>query len=338
MSIGSFDDLMEVTKGFRRARIILSAVETDIFNIIGNAKLSAKQVAETENLNPRAVEMMLDALVAMGLLIKEDDWYGLSEFAAEYLCKGSEAHIGATMLHHANLWQNWSNLTDIIRGEVTDWMMRRPLLSDPGLNRSFILCMHDLHYPDALRMCQFLDFTDVKHMVDLGGGAGSYSIAFVKHTRELLSTIIDLPQTIEVAKEIVADFGLQDRIECKVGDIFHDLMLPFGNDIDLFFLSNVIHQEGYDENARLMKRLYNNLRHGGRIIINDVMMDESRTHPEEGALFSVNMLVGTERGKSYTKSEIERMLTDAGFEVSFEHDLAFGRKPGVVKKEVREAR
>ena len=324
---------MAVTRGFRQARIVLSAVEAGIFNIIGNAKLSAKQVAETGNLDPRAVGMMLNALTATGLLIKEDDWYGLSEIAAEYLCKESEAYIGATMLHHANLWQNWSNLTDIIRGEVTDWMIRRPLVTDPGLNRSFILSMHDLHYSDALRMCQFLDFTDVKHMVDLGGGAGSYSIAFVKHTRELRSTVIDLPRTIEVAKEIVADFGLQDRIECKVGDIFHDLMLPFGNDIDLFFLSNVIHQEGYEENARLMKRLYNNLRPGGRIIINDVMMDESRIYPEEGALFSVNMLVGTERGKSYTKGEIERMLTDAGFEVSFENDLAFGKKAGGRKTE-----
>jgi len=325
-SIESLDGLMEVTRGFRRARIILSAVEADIFNTIGSGKLSAKQVTENGELDPRAVGIILDALTAMGLLLKDEDSYSLSEIASEYLNKESEAYIGATMLHHANLWQNWSNLTNIVRGEVTDWMMRSPLLSDPVLNRSFILCMHDLHYPEALRMVQFLELKDVKHMVDIGGGAGSYSIAFVNSTRGLHATIIDLPQTIEVAKEIVADFGLADRIECKVGDVFNDLMLPFGNDVDLFFVSSVIHQEGYEENARLMKRLYNNLVPGGRVVINDVVVDETRTHPEEGALFSVNMLVGTERGRTYTHDEIESLLTNAGFEVSFEHDLAFGKK------------
>lgn len=325
-SIESLDDLMEVTRGFRRARIILSAVEADIFNAIGSGKLSAKQVTEKGELDHRAVEIMLDALTAMGLIIKGDGSYRLSEIASEYLNKESEAYIGATMLHHANLWQNWTNLTNIIRGEVTDWMIKSPLLSDPTLNRSFILCMHDLHYPDAMRMVQFLELKDVKHMVDIGGGAGSYSIAFVNSTRGLRATIVDLQQTIEVAKEIVADFGLEERIECKVGDVYHDLMLPFGNDVDLFFVSNVIHQEGYEENARLMKRLYNNLVPGGRVVINDIMVDETRTHPEKGALFSVNMLVGTERGMSYTHGEVESMLANAGFEVSFEHDLAFGKK------------
>ena len=326
VSIESFDDLMEITTGFRRARIILSAVEADIFNTIGSGKLNAKQVAENGELDPRAVEIMLDALTAMGLLFKDEDSYSLSEIASEYLNRDSEAYIGATMLHRANLWLNWSNLTNIIRGEVTDWMMRSPLLSEPVLNRSFILCMHDLHYPEALRLCQYLDLGNVKHMVDIGGGAGSYSIACVNSTRGLRATILDLPQTIEVAKEIVADFGLEERIECKVGDVYNDLMLPFGNDVDLFFVSNVIHQEGYEENTRLMKRLYNNLVPGGRVVINDVMVDETRTHPENGALFSVNMLVGTERGRSYTRGEIESLLTNAGFEVSFEHDLAFGKK------------
>jgi SAM-dependent methyltransferase len=163
-------------------------------------------------------------------------------------------------------------------------------------------------------------------MVDLGGGAGSYSIAFVNCFHGLRSTLIDLLQTLEVAKEIISDFGLSERIECKEGDIYQDLMLPIGNDVDLFFISNILHQEGYEENARLMKRIFKHLLPNGRVILNDYMLDESRTKPEKGAIFSVNMLVNTERGRAYTKDEIERMLTDAGFETWFEHDLAFGRK------------
>jgi len=324
--IESYDDLMETSHGFRRARIILSAVETELFSLIGKDKLTAKQVASKGQLSLRAVEIVLDSLAAMGLLIKEENRYSSSPLAAKYLTKGSEAYIGATMLYRAKLWENWSNLTNILRGEVTDWMRKKPGLTDPALNRSFILCMHDLHYPDALRMCQFLNLKGVKHMVDLGGGAGSYSIAFVNCFHGLRSTIIDLPQTLEVAREVISDFGLSERIECKKGDIYNDLMLPVGNDVDLFFVSNILHEEGYEENARLMKRLYKYLVPGGRVIINDFILDESRTQPEEGAIFSVNWLVNTERGKSYTKGEIERMLSGAGFQVSFEHDLAFGRK------------
>ncbi len=324
--IESYDDLLKTSLGFREARIVLSAVETDLFTIIGKGKLSAKQIAEKGGLSPRATEIVLDALCAMGLVVKEEGWYRLTDLAVKYLAKGSESYIGATMLHRSNLWDNWSNLTAILQGEVTDWMRKRPGLTDPALNRSFILCMHDMHYPDALRMCQFLDLKGVKHMVDLGGGAGSYSVAFVNCFHGLRSTIIDLPQTLKVAREIIEDFGLTERIECIEGDIYGDLMLPIGNDVDLFFLSNIIHQEGYEENARLMKRIFKHLVPGGRVIINDVFLDESRTHPEGGAVFSVNMLVNTERGKSYTQGEVERMLKDSGFKAWYEHDLMFGRK------------
>jgi precorrin-6B methylase 2 len=324
--IESFKDLMRVSMGFRQARVILSAVETDLFNLIGKSKATSKQVAEKGELEPRAVEIMLDALTGIGLLEKDDGWYSLGEIAAKFLSKDSEDYIGATMLHRSNLWENWSNLSSIIRGEMTDWMRKRPMINDPAMNRSFILCMHDLHYPEALEMCQFLDLKGVEHMVDLGGGAASFSIAFVNCTFGLRSTVIDLPQTLEVAKEVITNFGLEDRIECKVGDIYNDLMLPIGKDVDLFFISNVIHMEGLEENARLMRKVYGSLVKGGRVIINDIMLEESKTSPSDGALFAVNMLVGTERGKSYTTGEIEKMLKDAGFEVWFEHGLAFGRK------------
>ena len=324
--IESYDDLMQTSQAFRQARIIMSAVETNLFTLIGKENLSAKQIAEKGELSLRATEIVLDALASMGLLIKDNGWFSVSELSAKYLAKGSESYIGATMLHRSKLWDNWSNLTVILHGEVTEWMRKRPGLTDPKLNRSFILCMHDLHYPDALRMCQFLDLEGVRHVVDLGGGAGSYSIAFVKFFHGLRATIIDLPQTLEVAKEVVGNFGLSERIECKEGDIYGDLMLPISGDVDLFFVSNIIHQEGYEENARLMKRIHKHLVPGGRVIINGTMLDESRTMPENGAIFSVNMLVNTERGRSYSKGEIERLLTDAGFETWFEHNLAFGRK------------
>jgi hypothetical protein len=263
--------------GFRQSRIILSAVETDLFTLIGKSKATSKSVAEKGGLDARAVGIMLDALAGMGLLVKEDGRYGLGALAAKYLCRDSEDYIGATMLHRSNLWDNWSNLTSIIRGEVTDWMRKRPLINDRSINRSFILSMHDLHYPEALKLCQFLDLKGVKHMVDLGGGAASYSVAFVNCTHGLRSTVIDLPRTLEVAQEIIANFGLEDRIDCRTGDIYNDLMLPIGKYVDLFFVSNVIHQEGFEENARLMRKIYGCLVKGGRVIVNDIMM-MSRRH------------------------------------------------------------
>jgi predicted O-methyltransferase YrrM len=324
--IESFEDLGRITSGFMKSRIILSAVETDLFTMIGSNGISAKQLASKAGLSQRAVEIVLDALTAMGLLEKDGTIYKLGDIAAKYLSKSSESYIGASMLHRVDLWDNWSNLTPILRGEVTDWMLKRPNLTDPVINRSFILSMHDAHYPEALKMCQYLDLKGVKHMVDLGGGAGSYSIAFVNCFPGLRSTIIDLPQTLEVAKEVIESFELSDRIDCKPGDIYQDLMLPLRNDVDLFWVSHIIHQEGYEENSRLMKRIYKYLVPKGRIIINDHFLDDSRTIPEQGAIFAVNMLVNTQRGKSYTKTEVERMLTDAGFKPSFENGLMTGTK------------
>jgi len=42
-------------------------------------------------------------------------------------------------------------------------------------------------------------------------------------------------------------------------------------------------------------------------------MSDDRTSPPDGAIFAVNMLVGTPGGGTYTFNEIKQGLTGAGF-------------------------
>jgi cyclopropane fatty-acyl-phospholipid synthase-like methyltransferase len=157
-----------------------------------------------------------------------------------------------------------------------------------------------------------MDLSDCKSLIDIGGGSGAYSVFFCKANRELEAVILDLPGTLEVTKELISSLDIANRIKLMEGDFNKQIEGKY----DAAFLSNIIHCEGERENIVLIKRVYNALNSGGKIIIQDFMLDGNKTFPAFPALFSLNMLLFTENGRSYSFQEIENWLKEAGF-----HDL-----------------
>ncbi len=113
-----------------------------------------------------------------------------------------------------------------------------------------------------------------------------------------------------MAAERIAKEGMGNRIDLVAGDFYGD---EFPGGCDLALLSAIIHQNSPERNVDLYTKIYNALEPGGAIVVRDYVMDESRTKPPAGALFSINMLVNTQGGDTYTFGEIEGALQRAGF-------------------------
>ncbi len=299
------DDLNDMIRGFMPSRAILTALELDVFTAVGE-RGTAQQVAAKIQAAVRATEMLLNALVSLKLLEKHDGVYTNMPVAARFLVEGSPDSARTAQLHMANMWRRWSKLTDAVRTGTAVEASR-----DNGWVNSFIAAMDHTARGRARAVVQAVELNGEKRMLDLGGGSGAYSIAFVKAASALHSEIVDLPEVLPIAQEHIRQAGFGDRITTRAGDMLSVPLQPAG--YDLVLLSAICHMFSPEENQQLLDRVYAALAPQGRVVISDFILDADKTSPRFGTLFALNMLVGTRAGASYSEPEYEEWLKEAGF-------------------------
>jgi spermidine synthase len=207
------------------------------------------------------------------------------------------------------VWQSWSRITEIVSGDISASMNKTGALAK-GSVESFIGAMHVIASKKAPEVVAAIEPGNARRLLDVGGGSGTYTLAFLAASPEMQATLFDLPAVIEMARKRVSDAGFEGRTRLVTGDFYKDT-LPSGHDLAL--LSAIIHQNSLEENKALYQRIHDALEPGGRIVVRDYVMSSDRTEPLDGALFAVNMLAGTRGGRTYTYEEIEAGLTSVGF-------------------------
>jgi hypothetical protein len=125
---------------------------------------------------------------------------------------------------------------------------------------------------------------------------------------------------LNLTQRFVREAGIEDRVRLIAGNYRKDT-IP--GDYDVIFLSNIIHGEDYATNESLIRKLTNNLKLSGRIVIKDHILDDSRANPAVGAIFSLLMLLTTDAGRCYSFSEIESWMKQSGLSKVEQINLPF---------------
>lgn len=321
--------LLETISAFRLSRIILTAFELEVFSILGSKKLTSANIAKLAKTDPRGMDRLLNALCALGLLKKKNRNFANTTISKTYLIKGQPNFL-AGLGHSADLWNRWSTLTQaVIKGGTV--IERSALKRKEKQLKGFIAAMHERASAQAAETIKRLDLTDVYRTLDIGGGSGGYSIALVRAKKDIRATVFDLPDVIPLARTYVKESGFASQIEFIEGDFNRD---DFGSGYDLILLSAIIHMNSLQKNLNLFKKAVKALNPGGKLVIQDYIMSEDRTKPDQGAFFALNMLVGTEAGDTYTEREVRRLMKEAGLskiakiKIPFATSLMIGRKKG----------
>ncbi len=316
----------EMIYSFQPIRIVLTAYELDVFSQIALIGNTAEEVAAAINSNPRATERLMNSLCAIGFLGKNDDLYYNSAFTAKFLSKKSPDYLRA--FHHTlNMWDTWSTLTEVVKTGKSQ-RDKVPSRKREDWSEAFIGAMHERAALNAKDVITKIPLRNSHKMIDIGGGSGVYSMEFVRLNEQNNATVFDLPGIIDITRKYVDEEGLSGKFSYLSGDYNHD---DFGKGYDVAFLSAIVHINSYDENQSLINKCYNSLNNEGLCVIQDHLMSEDRTHPYAGALFAINMLVGTESGDTYTEGEITEWLTHAGFKdiiriETYNNGMMIGRK------------
>lgn len=306
-----FGRLMAMARGFQSAQTFLTANRLDIFSVLFAKKgPSAPEVARALKVNQRAMRMLLDALAALGLVVKKNGRYYNAPVAQAFLVKGKESYRGAIFHHLHHTWEAWSHLAEVIKkGGPPAAAPQESRKEDKIRTRDFILGMYSIARGVAPQVAKLLDLSKVKKMLDLGGGPGTYAIVLAQKNPQIKAVVFDLPPVIPIAGEIIRRHGMEKKVKTMAGDYHKN---DYGKDYDLILMSHILHSNGEKPCRALIRRAYRALAPGGQIVIHEFAVDESRTRPPMAAFFALHMLVNTERGGTYTPSEMAGWLKAAG--------------------------
>ena len=298
------DDLNELIRGFMPSRAVLTALELNVFTGVSGGA-SADVVAGKIQASPRGTEMLLHALAALKLLRKENGIFKNTPLSARFFVDTSPDSARKALLNTANLWYRWSNLTESVRMGTP-----APRAGDGGWVNTFIAAMDRNARERAQAVVNVVGAEGIRRILDLGGGSAAYSIAFAQANPTVTAEVLDLPDVIPLTQEYIRRADLADRIRTCAGDMLRD---PLGQGFDLVLLSAICHMFSPEENRALFQRAYAALVPGGRLLVQDFILEAEKTVPRFAALFALNMLVGTRGGSTYSEPEYTVWLTEAGF-------------------------
>jgi len=302
------DEINEFMRGFMESRAVLTAIELDLFTAIGDGATAAEAATKT-GASERGTDLLLHALCAMKVLNKDGETFRNSALTEKYFREGGEFDSRMAAMHVVQLWPRWSTLTDCVK-EGTSVAIRSGEERGEESTRAFIAAMHKNAAFRAEKMVGLLDLAGVNKVLDLGGGSGAYAIAFAKLKPGAKVAVFDLPTVTLLTEGYIAEAGLSGKIEVISGDMLKD---GYGDGYDLVFVSAICHMWSRDENLVMLGKIRGALNPGGRVILQDFVLDDDRTGPRFGAIFALNMLVNTRGGSSYSRREYFDWLEEAGF-------------------------
>ena len=300
-------ELLEISGYFWKTCALHAAVKLDVFTAIGDAQLTGKEISKKLSGSQRGVERLLNGLTAMDLLVKADGKYANSPAGKTFLAKDSAKYIGHIIMHHHHLLESWSQLDQaVLSGRP---VRARTSFSNDEWRESFLMGMFNLAMGLAPKLVPLIDLSSRHRLLDLGGGPGTYAIHFCLENPQLKATVYDLPTTRPFAEKTIEQFELTDKIQFAEGNYIND---PIKGRYDAIWLSHILHGEGPDDCRMIIQKAVGALEPDGIIIIHDFILNNSMDGPLFPALFSLNMLLGTDSGQSYSEDQIIEMLSDAG--------------------------
>ena len=298
-----------ILQGYQPPLVLMTANQLGIFEKLAGAPVTAKQVADALSLSVKGTERLLNALVGMEVLVKEDNRFHLPEEWQKYLTEKGDHCMKQWIQLIYDILPVWTQLPEFVRSGNLIKSIMDMLGTDPENMRAFIDAMHDKGLKATEIIAREIPVGDANHMLDVGGGPGTYSLEWAKLHNHLKATVFDIPPVLEAAKDYIKRYGLENRVDTLAGDFNKD---DLGSGYDLVLVANVLHMYDADLGQSLVNKAVTALEPGGRIILHGFCTNQEGTGPLPDAMFNLNIGLLTEDGSAHAVDEMTRWLEKAG--------------------------
>jgi len=307
--IATFDDFRNAVTAYRLPRVLIAAIELNLFTAVGMDSWTIPDLAREMKVSERGLAILCRNLAMAGALKKQGENYRNSRLGATALNAHHPAYRGDYLKLIVSHWADWGRLLESVK---TGLPLDHDEPEEPDYRRRFTWAMHHRTLETAPKIAAQIGLRGARTLLDLGGGPGTYAMAFLAKNPTLRATVCDRPAALDVAKEIASTHKAGGRLSYLPLDLLTETIPGI---YDVIWYSNVLHIYSPQDNQALFRRALAALNPGGRLLIQDAFLhDREGLFPEEASLFAVSMLLFTERGNTYSGAETSAWLTDAGFE------------------------
>lgn len=302
--------VMRLASAYWGARVIHTAQRFDIFTRLEEHAASARDLAEECLADRRGMEILLIACTALGFLHRRRDGrYANGPLAKTFLVKGAPRYQGGIVSMFDSWYSAWERLPEAV--QMGKPVVEKPHDQGPEALRAYIYGMHYRGLPQGKLLAEKINLSDRRRLLDVAGGPGTFSILFCQKNKNLSATVFDLPQTLEITREIIAQFAMEGRVETKAGSYLADS--SFGKGYDVVLLSSMFNQESPETVRRILARSHDALEPGGLAIVQEQLLASDKSGPLLAALIGVNQLIHTPGGAAYSSREMSEWMKGAGF-------------------------
>lgn len=317
--------IVQLGVGFWGPKVLLSAVELGLFTELGKGPLDAETLRTRLKLHPRSARDFFDALVALGMLERNDGRYANTPETGHFLDSSKPDYIGGLidMLNH-RLYGFWGTLTDGLRtgepqnevktgrGDIFD-----VLYSDPGRLKLFLQAMTGLTMGTAKAMARKFPWKEHRRFVDVGCAQGCVPVQVALANPHITGGGFDLPVVKPIFDEYVKRFELQSRLKLETGNFFEDPM----PDADVLSMGRILHDWDLEKKMALLSKAHAALPKGGALIVYESLIDDDRRSNVAGLLMSLNMLIETRGGFDFTGADCTGWMKKVGFQKTWVEHL-----------------
>lgn len=313
--------ILEVGFGFWPSKVLLTAVELELFTQLGSGAMRAEELGAALGLHPRGTFDFLDTLVALGLLQREGDGpqarYRNGEEAARFLDKSQPTYVGGILeMCNARLYRFWGDLGEALRtGKPQNELkhggrlMFETLYEDPARLEQFMSAMRGISMANFQALAEKFDFSRYRTLCDVGGATGLLSTTVARQHPHLRCTSFDLPAVEPIARRWIENDGMSARVSAVSGDFLRD-PLP---QADVITMGMILHDWNLEKKRHLIRLAYEALPPGGAFIAVENLIDDARRENAFGLMMSLNMLVEFGDAFDFTGADFWSWCREAGF-------------------------
>jgi hypothetical protein len=319
------EGILQLGLGFWGSKTLLSAVELGVFSQLADGPLQGEELAARIGLHQRAWQDFLDALVALGMLTREDGAYGNTPATAAFLDRAQPSYIGGMLeMANARLYPFWGSLTEALRSGSPQNEAKHggdffsELYRDRGRLKQFLHAMTGLSMGAHKAIAAKFPWERHATFADVGCAEGGLPVELALAHEHLTGIGFDLAPSGGPFDEYVRSFGLEQRLHFQPGDFFAD---PLPN-ADVIVMGHILHDWNLSEKQTLVAKAHEALPDGGALIVFDAIIDNGRRHNAFGLLMSLNMLIETPGGYDYTGADCQDWMRATGFRETYVEHLA----------------
>lgn len=301
--------IWSIIQGHTRYWAVAAAVRLGVFDLVMAGQRSVADLARDGHAEPAQLQVLLDALVTIGMLAREGDEYTLTAESEAFLVRSSARFMGDLVLHSPGRHENWLTLADTVRrGRPPS-----PIDEDQEFWRDIAGATWSVQHELARRTVIAMGLAGSEkplRILDVGAGAAPWAIALLQALPNATALVNDLPDVLTVARSQVERTGLVGRVTFVAGD--HRTVSLADGGFDVVVLANVVRTEGERLAPVMLRRAGGWLAPAGAVLLADYFVDDERRAATTALLLGLTMMANTRHGATFTVSQYRGWLTAAG--------------------------